>query len=544
MERELLELRAGFYSLLSRLYRREADGALLKALEAADFPRDCSGDMAQGYAWLKAGLGEESDELAADYARVFLAAGIAQGTEAAPYESVYTSTKHLVMQEAWEQVKEIYAARGLCAAGPEGLYEDHIACELAYMALLCREGTQADQRAFLEEHLLNWAPAFCADVEAKAATDFYRGTARLTAAFLREERETLSGAGEETGFALSLTAGELDEALAALARDYRVYAPVRLKGRGARGGDLVRYGEITSADQIVTDAPSDFSPKEVFYPVMQTMFYFQGDQCRESELSDPRGLLIFARPCDINAIRRLDNIFLRNGGQADLYYQRLREKVKFVLLECPEKGWDTCFCVSMGANVATDYSLALRLEEGRALVEGRDPALRPYFAGGAACTFTPRFVAENLRRARLPRIPDREALRRASELEMWKDYDEQCIGCGGCNTVCPTCSCFDTVDVIYDETSRDGERRRVWSSCMLKDFTATAGGHRARSTPGANLRFKTLHKVYDYNQRFGGEEHMCVGCGRCDRRCPRDISFYDTVNRLHDALEEGKEGTK
>ena len=28
-----------------------------------------------------------------------------------------------------------------------------------------------------------------------------------------------------------------------------------------------------------------------------------------------------------------------------------------------------------------------------------------------------------------------------------------CIACGGCNTVCPTCSCFDTVDVIYDETT-------------------------------------------------------------------------------------------
>ena len=94
-----------------------------------------------------------------------------------------------------------------------------------------------------------------------------------------------------------------------------------------------------------------------------------------------------------------------------------------------------------------------------------------------------------------------------------------------------------TVDVIYDETSMDGERRRVWSSCMLSDFTRTAGGGMARKTPGANMRFKVLHKVFDYALRFDGEP-MCVGCGRCIDRCPKKIDYLDTVNGLTDALEK------
>ena len=53
-------------------------------------------------------------------------------------------------------------------------------------------------------------------------------------------------------------------------------------------------------------------------------------------------------------------------------------------------------------------------------------------------------------------------------------FDDSCISCGGCNTVCPTCSCFDTTDVIYNETSREGERRRVWPSCMLDTFTMSS----------------------------------------------------------------------
>ena len=56
---------------------------------------------------------------------------------------------------------------------------------------------------------------------------------------------------------------------------------------------------------------------------------------------------------------------------------------------------------------------------------------------------------------------------------------------------------FDTVDVhLSGKGSRSGERRRVWSSCMLETFTQTAGGGRARKTPGANMRFKVLHQNF------------------------------------------------
>jgi anaerobic sulfite reductase subunit A len=77
---------------------------------------------------------------------------------------------------------------------------------------------------------------------------------------------------------------------------------------------------------------------------------------------------------------------------------------------------------------------------------------------------------------------------------------------------------------------------------MLDTFTMTAGGGRARKTAGANMRFKSLHKMYDYGKRFGEGENMCVGCGRCVGRCSQDISFIDTINEFHDALEQAKGG--
>lgn len=538
-----MEPRAHLYSLLSRLYRVEVDAPLLEKLKGLSFPTAANETLAEGYAMLTAylaGCGEGAlDDLAVDYATVFLAAGSADGQAAIPCESVYTSPKRIFMQEAWEDVCRIYAGKGLAKdTAHADLMEDHIALELEYMANLVKRRDPQAEKEFIESHLLNWLPSFVSDIDKYADHDFYKAVGRITLGFVQMEHSLL----------IALTDGSLKQApsfsvradrwaniMPRLMEKYHIYAPKRFPKRGPKGTDLIRYGEIRDFSEIVYKEKAQFSAKEVFYPISQTMFYFQGDHCTEKEVEDDKDIILLARPCDINAIRRLDNIFLHNG-QPDLYYGRMREKLHIFMLECKES-FDNCFCVSMGSNVTGDYSAAIRIDDICALVEVRDEAFLPYFADEVPIDFTPDYVRENKRSARIPKV-EREKLGEICKLDYWNQYDEQCIGCGGCNTVCPTCSCFDTVDVIYDETSRDGERRRVWSSCMLSDFTRTAGGGMARKTQGANMRFKVLHKVFDYNQRFGGNEHMCVGCGRCIDRCPKNIDYLDTVNGLADLLEK------
>ncbi|MCD8230464.1 MAG: anaerobic sulfite reductase subunit AsrA [Clostridiales bacterium] len=337
-----------------------------------------------------------------------------------------------------------------------------------------------------------------------------------------------------------VTTERLDEIFAGLRGSTKICAPKEIvrRVRGKRQTE-VRYGEIKKVSEIVYDRKSDFGPKEIIYPVMQTLLRFAVTDVIESEGKDDRDILIFARPCDINAIRRLDQVFLHNGGQADLYYARLREKAKFILLECRES-FETCFCVSMNSNIAADYAAAFRFDGEGAYVEVKDEALEPVFAGAKEADFAPEFVKENLRTVQVPDIPDRSYLKDIIELDYWEQFKERCILCGGCNTVCPTCTCFDTNDIIYNETSLEGERRRTWSSCMLSTYTVMAGGHGVRDNAGANTRFKTLHKVYDYKLRFG-EENMCVGCGRCDMRCPQEIKFSETIGGLAREVERLKQ---
>lgn len=322
----------------------------------------------------------------------------------------------------------------------------------------------------------------------------------------------------------------MDELLKNLKSRYDIYAPVRFEKRGRYSDtDLVRYTRIHSIRDIVYDEKSDFSPKEVIHPITQTLFHYTEFEYLESKVAD-KAILVFVRPCDIHGITRLDTVFLKNGGNVDIYYKRLREKVKFALMDCGS-GWDTCFCVSMGTNRTDDYSLAVRFGEDELLLEVKDQSFADLFVAEQRVVFSPEFVAANEETVTVPEIDSPELRRKVYELAMWKDYNARCHSCGACTTACISCSCFTTSDVIYSENGKAGERRRVWASCLHEGFTEMAGGHSFRKTAGERMRFRTLHKVYDYNAR-SGEGQMCVGCGRCTDRCPQSISFAATINRL------------
>ena len=80
------------------------------------------------------------------------------------------------------------------------------------------------------------------------------------------------------------------------------------------------------------------------------------------------------------------------------------------------------------------------------------------------------------------------------------------------------------------DNEKNGERRRVWASCQVDGYTEIAGGHGFRGDNADRMRFKVMHKIHDFEKRFG--YHMCVGCGRCDDVCPEYISYSNLVNRL------------
>ena len=201
----LMENRENMYQFLGRIYKLEVDKTLLDQMSHMQFSKECSAsesELAEGYQlfedYFKQPKIDVLTELAVDYAAVFLGAGIADGTVAYPYESVYTSPERLIMQDARDKVLAIYREKGLDKDEALDIPEDHIGLELEFMAYLCHEAKEAFvlndwsavavslqiQKDFLEHHLLNWMPEFCADIQKCSHVDFYKAIGKITHGYL------------------------------------------------------------------------------------------------------------------------------------------------------------------------------------------------------------------------------------------------------------------------------------------------------------------------------------------------------------------------
>lgn len=311
---------------------------------------------------------------------------------------------------------------------------------------------------------------------------------------------------------------------------YDVFAPKLMEGEGCFSDtDIIRYGKVSSLDEIVWDKKSDYSFKEILLAIHETLFYFTEDQTTVPK-GPQKDILIFLRSCDLHAVRRLDEIYLKNGFE-DFYYARVRERAKFVLMGC-ETTCESGFCVSMGTNQAENYDAYLKVNGDQAWVDFKNADLEETAGASERMEVIPDYVTENKEKVTLPEKLSNESFGK----EIWQEYGARCIGCGRCNFVCPTCTCFTMQDIFYKDNPKVGERRRVWASCQVDGYTDMAGGHGFRQKQGDRMRFKVMHKIYDYEKRFGYP--MCVGCGRCDDVCPEYISYSNCVNRL--AKEENE----
>lgn len=208
---DFMTRRARTYGLLARIFRVEVDGKFLEELRHLKFPTSTGNEHVDYgyrtmYNYLKGTWEDTLLDLARDYARTFIGHGNNGRSAAYPFESVHTSEKRLLMQEARDEIVEVYRESGFAVDASWEDPEDHIALELEYMQMMARRARQAleagederalelldEQRAFLLRHLLSWTPFLANDMERIAQTDLYQGLALLTRGLLAQDREFLN----------------------------------------------------------------------------------------------------------------------------------------------------------------------------------------------------------------------------------------------------------------------------------------------------------------------------------------------------------------
>lgn len=207
---DFCENRARVYALLSRCYEKELDAAFATELSEAARVESDDAVLADGFAALQADVAacdsEQLEMLAVVFDRVFFGMGPRTVQKAFPYESVYTSDGGLMMQDAYSKVLNLYREAQFAKNPDFTEPEDHLAVELAFMVRLCERAVEAlragdeaaaevalaQQRAFLQEHLLNWVPAFARDMKASAEDGFYAHLATFTESYLHADAEALA----------------------------------------------------------------------------------------------------------------------------------------------------------------------------------------------------------------------------------------------------------------------------------------------------------------------------------------------------------------
>lgn len=202
--------RVSVYQLLSSLFYSELTSEEIEHLKHSELSPEAFDNeaMAQGVAlisgYLKTAGVRARQQLAVDYAHTFLSAGSYEVRMAIPYESVYTSPEHLLMQDARDEVLAAYRRWGCCLAEELHEPEDHISFELAFVGQLIAEISDAldahdsercqklseEIESFITNHLMRWMDEFCADIAKHAQTDFYRGVGLFLSGFVNDDLKT------------------------------------------------------------------------------------------------------------------------------------------------------------------------------------------------------------------------------------------------------------------------------------------------------------------------------------------------------------------
>ena len=319
----------------------------------------------------------------------------------------------------------------------------------------------------------------------------------------------------------------------------QVFAP-RKTGEDENKNPIYEFQKIGSFEEAELDYTRSYSSiKNFFLPFKEDLSTFHFDKNKWSQdinyTIHPR-VILGVRACDINALIKLDQVFMK-GNFPSAHYAARRKNTFIIGLD--HEPMADCFCRSLNTDAAlhgfdiflTDIgdkyfmminsSNAYNLLQNVTIDDAEDEDHESYFKEKERLT---KLFKTHVEVSGLANLMDIEF-----ESDVWQKWGDKCLSCGSCAMVCPTCYCY-TVCEKPDVSLKSAKKERMLYSCNLIDFAEVAGGHNFRPESKNRLKYRYYHQYRGFVESY--DEPLCVGCNRCAKACPAGINPVDIINEL------------
>ncbi len=326
----------------------------------------------------------------------------------------------------------------------------------------------------------------------------------------------------------SIIKSEWDKALEHLLQSFDLFAT--LENEYSIDYEVLNTSNISI---ISYNKPKPSTPlKSFFLPIKENV--------SDNSQTKKQVVIIGAPNCDVMGLNILDEIYLNNGFP-DLFYKSKRENTIIISTDC-NSIQEHCHCYSYGVNPYADGNsdismtiledqvfLTVYSQKGEDLIK-KLPSSKSFKLADESdlsnVSKKHKEVISLLKKAHkgLPDYIQTGKLIESSGAEIWKKYSSDCVSCGACASICPTCSCFLLID-------KPGfEKVKQLDACQYPGFERVAGGEDPLDERYVRFRNRYMCKYVWKPEKF--KSSACTGCGRCIESCIGKISKNDLFMEL------------
>lgn len=308
----------------------------------------------------------------------------------------------------------------------------------------------------------------------------------------------------------------------------RIFAPV------LKYDNDLNLEVLDDSSEIVLDKYRTQDPAKII------LYHFR-EAVTGTEYPSEKIIIAGLKSCDLNAIHLLDKALINNDFY-DPAYLHWRQNTLLITCDCTEIR-DSCHCTLVNGKPFIEKGFDINLSpinEYYLLKSGSDKGKRFIELLQEHVNLSPVnneiFKTLENQRTQLFNLlqKNNQKFKYSNDYidakpPAWKDNSHNCIGCGACTNICPTCYCL----ILNDESKpRQFIKVRSYDSCQLNGYARVAGG--ASPRPEMNDRFRNRYLCKFCFMESNFNEPGCTGCGRCIEACPALIDIREVVHRINE----------